>query len=115
MRTHLLTLRESQIARMIAVEFLTSKEIGKRLNLSHRTIEAHRGEIMRKLGISHMGELARVMALREDAAAPDLLAALKGYLTLFDTMANGIEVSPIELALSRDAMRAAIAKAEGRA
>jgi DNA-binding NarL/FixJ family response regulator len=32
---------------------ITSKEIGEKLFISHRTVEIHRGNIIRKLGISY--------------------------------------------------------------
>lgn len=38
---------------------LTSKEIGKKLNVSHRTIENHRNNIMKKLGLRNSVELLR--------------------------------------------------------
>lgn len=58
-----LTTRERQIA-MLMVEGLTAKEIARKLDLSHRTVEAHRGRMMKKLS-------AR--------GAPDLVARLSGF------------------------------------
>lgn len=48
------------------------------------------------------------------AAAPDMLAALKGYIALFDRGAAGHEVRPDEMLAARIAMCDAINKAEGR-
>jgi hypothetical protein len=51
----------------------------------------------------------QVEALRAEKA--ELVAALEGYIRLFDTMANGLEVSPGELFTAREKMRSCIAKA----
>lgn len=48
--------REKQILHFIG-KGLTSKEIGKRLFISHRTVEKHRQNIMDKLGIHSMAKL----------------------------------------------------------
>ena len=62
-----LTGRELQVAFEIGVMCLTSKEAARHLGVSFRTIEAQRGEIFRKLNITHgIAELARRMALAED-------------------------------------------------
>jgi two-component system response regulator NreC len=45
-----LTKREKEILRMISQE-LTTKEIASTLYISHRTVENHRNNIMKKLGI----------------------------------------------------------------
>lgn len=50
--------------------------------------------------------------LGRDHAA--LRALLRSYINLFDTMANGLEVSAIELFVAREAMRDAISKSEVR-
>lgn len=44
-----LTAREREIARYLVLG-KSSKEIGKSLKISHRTVEAHRARLMRKLG-----------------------------------------------------------------
>jgi PAS domain S-box-containing protein len=51
-----LTLKEREVLRRI-VNGLTSKEIGRELGLSPRTIEVHRASIMRKLGVKNVAEL----------------------------------------------------------
>ena len=44
-----LTAREREIAALL-IEGLTSKQIGKRLTISPRTVDVYRGRLMRKLG-----------------------------------------------------------------
>lgn len=51
-----LSARERQIVALIG-EGRTSKEIGRHLDLSHRTVEAHRLRAMRKLGVRNVAEL----------------------------------------------------------
>lgn len=51
-----LTSREREVA-MYVVRGLPNKEIGKKLAISHRTVEAHRSRMMRKLGVSNTAEL----------------------------------------------------------
>lgn len=51
-----LTRREREIISFI-VDGLTSKEIAKKLNLSHRTVEAYRGKLLRKIGVGNTGGL----------------------------------------------------------
>jgi PAS domain S-box-containing protein len=58
-----LTAREREIAARV-VTGLTSKQIAKDLSLSHRTVEAHRMRLMRKLGVNTTGELiARILGM----------------------------------------------------
>ena len=54
---HLLTPSEKRVLKLIA-EDKTSKEIGEELFISHRTVEGHRANISRKLGLS--GSLALI-------------------------------------------------------
>jgi PAS domain S-box-containing protein len=51
-----LTVREREIAAHL-VRGMTSKQIGRDLNVSHRTVEAHRMRLMRKLGVATHAEL----------------------------------------------------------
>ena len=51
-----LTAREREVAQHL-VTGRTAKEIGRLLGLSPRTVEAHRGRIMKKLGAGSHGEL----------------------------------------------------------
>jgi two-component system, NarL family, response regulator NreC len=54
----LLTQREKEILSLTA-NGLTSKEIGERLDISARTVEAHRANIREKLGIATASELIK--------------------------------------------------------
>lgn len=51
-----LTLREREIAQQLATG-ATSKQIARKLGISPRTVEAHRGRLMRKFGAGTHGEL----------------------------------------------------------
>lgn len=51
-----LTPREREVAALV-VEGKTSKQIGRQIGLSHRTVEMHRASLMRKFGASTVGEL----------------------------------------------------------
>lgn len=54
-----LTEREQEVMKM-AVEGLGNKEIAKRLGISHRTVEIHRAQVMKKTGAANLIELARL-------------------------------------------------------
>lgn len=56
-----LTFREKQIAHMVA-EGLSSKQIAFRLGISPRTVEVHRANVQRKLGVRTTAELVRVLS-----------------------------------------------------
>lgn len=51
-----LTERENEITALIA-SGMTSKEIGERLHLSHHTVNTHRKNILKKLGVKSVSEL----------------------------------------------------------
>ncbi|MFX0540868.1 LuxR C-terminal-related transcriptional regulator [Roseovarius sp. S4756] len=51
-----LTPREREIAPLIG-QGLTSKQIGERLKISHRTVETHRARLMKKFGVHNTAEL----------------------------------------------------------
>ena len=53
-----LSLREREVLRHIA-EGLSAKEIATKLNISTKTVEAHRTSVMRKLGVRKATELVR--------------------------------------------------------
>ena len=58
-----LTAREREIAARV-ITGLTSKQIARDLNVSHRTVEAHRLRLMRKLDVNSTGELiARILGM----------------------------------------------------
>lgn len=54
----ILTPREIEIARLVS-EGLSSKEVAAQLNLSVRTVEKHRANIMDKLGVREVASLVR--------------------------------------------------------
>ncbi len=53
-----LTNREREVLQLVA-EGYTGQEIGKRLSISPRTAEQHRGSVMRKLGLQNQREIVR--------------------------------------------------------
>jgi DNA-binding NarL/FixJ family response regulator len=55
---HILTLRQREVLQLIA-EGKTMKEVAARLNISTRTTESHKYEIMRHLGMDTTAELIR--------------------------------------------------------
>ena len=57
-KTHPFTSRELEIVRLCS-EGLLSKEIADRLQISHRTVENHKNNIFKKLGINNSIELIR--------------------------------------------------------
>jgi FixJ family two-component response regulator len=54
-----LTVREREVM-VLAVEGHTNKEIARRLGISHRTVEIHRGRIMQKTETGTLLDLARI-------------------------------------------------------
>ncbi|CAB4932618.1 unannotated protein [freshwater metagenome] len=66
--TEPLTLREQEVLKLIA-EAHTNREIGEILQLSAKTIESHRGNILRKLGMRDRVELVRY-AIRRGLIEP---------------------------------------------
>ena len=61
-----LTPREREVMELL-VQGKTSKEIGAALDLSVRTVEGHRGEVLRKMEVSSAAELVRkVLAVRSE-------------------------------------------------
>jgi two-component system response regulator NreC len=59
-----LTPRETEVLRLIALG-LTSSEISEKLQLSRRTIDSHRRQIHRKLGLGRRSELVRYAMARK--------------------------------------------------
>jgi DNA-binding NarL/FixJ family response regulator len=53
-----LTVREQDVLKLIA-EAYTNREIGEILHLAEKTVESHRGNLMRKLGMRDRVELVR--------------------------------------------------------
>lgn len=64
-KTASLTTREQEIAGFIA-NGLTCKETAEQLGISHRTVEIHRGRIMRKLDAKNTAELVSRIILVTD-------------------------------------------------
>ena len=66
-----LTTREKQVAQAI-VEGQTSKQAAKRLGISPRTVEVHRGRVFDKLGVRGAAELVRMtVAIRRTGEPTD--------------------------------------------
>lgn len=65
-----LTAREREIAQQL-VAGRTSKQIARSLEISHRTVEAHRGRLMRKLDVTSVaGVVARLVGLASEDPRP---------------------------------------------
>jgi two-component system, LuxR family, response regulator FixJ len=67
-RIERLTLREREVLGLV-VEGLSSKEIGHRLRVSCKTVEAHRARIMKKMETESVVDLVRVVVAVESRAA----------------------------------------------
>jgi DNA-binding NarL/FixJ family response regulator len=65
--------RQREVLRLMA-DGRTTRAIGQELGISVKTVEAHRSELMRRLGIRHVAGLTRY-AMRVGLVAPDLQAA----------------------------------------
>lgn len=61
--------REREVA-LLAVQGYTSKEIGKKMNISYRTVEIHRARVMAKSGVASLVELAHLLSESDKAASP---------------------------------------------
>ena len=62
-KERILTRRELDVVRLLACGY-TNRQIGEELDLSVRTVETHRANVMAKLGISGRAELVRWAAAR---------------------------------------------------
>jgi len=58
-RFNSLSLRQRQVMEL-AVAGLSSKEIGKRLNISSKTVDNHRAWVMERIGARNLAELVRI-------------------------------------------------------
>jgi DNA-binding NarL/FixJ family response regulator len=63
-----LTDREREVLRLIA-EGHSTKEVASRLDIGTRTVETHRANLMRKLGVHSVAQLVRI-AIREGLVGP---------------------------------------------
>jgi DNA-binding NarL/FixJ family response regulator len=63
-----LTAHQREILRMLA-EGLSAKEIAKKLDISSRTVESHKYQIMESLGAENSAELIR-LAIRHGIIEP---------------------------------------------
>lgn len=54
------TEREEEVAQLLA-QGLTSKEIGRHLDISPRTVDVHRCSLLAKSGVRNIGEFVRYM------------------------------------------------------
>lgn len=63
-----LTKRESEITQLIVNGF-TCKEIARKLDLSHRTIEVHKANLMKKLGVRSKAELTSKIIIQENKSS----------------------------------------------
>jgi DNA-binding NarL/FixJ family response regulator len=66
---HVLTAREREVLQLTA-EGLSGAEVAERLFISPRTVESHRANLMRKLGVRNQKELVRY-ALQRGLIAPE--------------------------------------------
>jgi two-component system uhpT operon response regulator UhpA len=51
-------------------EGMRGREIAAKLGISHRTVEVHRANIFRKMGVSNAAQLTRAVLLGELGKAP---------------------------------------------
>ena len=65
-RLDALTTREREILDQV-VAGRSNKEVGRTLGISYKTVEAHRGRLMRKMGAASFAELLQMMLGRREA------------------------------------------------
>lgn len=56
-KTTYLTPREEAVCEMMAAGICTNKEIGRKLGVSHRTVEDHRQAVLRKMAVPNAAAL----------------------------------------------------------
>ena len=61
---HRLTGREREVLQQVT-QGASSREAGRRLGISPRTVEVHRARIMNKLGAKNIADLMRIVLLNE--------------------------------------------------
>ncbi len=67
----LLTPRQFEVMQLLATGML-NKQVGSELGLTEKTVKVHRGCIMKKLGITSVAGLVRLMVRAEVSAKPNL-------------------------------------------
>ena len=67
--------RELQVLELIAAG-LSSKEVGQRLEISHRTVEIHRANAMTKLDVKNVAQLVRLAVESSMEDAPETITSL---------------------------------------
>jgi DNA-binding NarL/FixJ family response regulator len=107
-----LTVRERGILKLIA-EGRTNRSAAEFLNVSPKTVEKHRGNLMRKLGLANVGELTLVALERGLIERPSTVSRLFGNGRDHEGDGDGIknwtheERSPDEIAAEENMMNAA--------
>ena len=66
---NILTQREREVLQLLA-EGNTTKQIGRNLHISPKTVEAHRLRVMNKLGMDSVAQLTKY-AIQEGLTLPD--------------------------------------------
>ena len=66
-----LTRREREVLRLVS-EGCSNKEGAKLMNISYRTFECHRAEVMRKLGAKNAADLVRLVLMDTIGVGPSL-------------------------------------------
>jgi DNA-binding CsgD family transcriptional regulator len=97
-----LTTREKQVAQAI-VEGQTSKQAAKRLGISPRTVEVHRGRVFDKLGVRGAAELVRMTVASHPGGEPVATAPAKPALPSGQGDLDVIASTKASLARSGDA------------
>ena len=67
----LLTPRQFEVMQLLATGML-NKQVGDELGLTEKTVKVHRGNIMKKLGITSVARLVRLIVKAEISAKPNL-------------------------------------------
>jgi FixJ family two-component response regulator len=66
-----LTPRQFEVMQLLATGML-NKQVGSELGLTEKTVKVHRGCIMKKIGITSVAEVVRLMAKAEVVAKPEV-------------------------------------------
>ena len=66
-----LTPRQFEVMQLVATGML-NKQVGHELGLTEKTVKVHRGNVMKKLGITSVADLVRLIVKAEVSAKPNL-------------------------------------------